>query len=711
VFVSRRSLILAGLASVARPAVRVSTAQPARASPTGSANVRYVMPAPAGNGTGDSWANAAPIWQLNAMIVTAGPGGTVYVRADAGPYLFKAIRVTIARGGEAGNPVTVKGVDQALAPMKATIIGTRTDWALPADPEAVTNVRTWSIGNDVFFLKPGADHLTFKFFDFRRVGEAFRLTARTHRKITVTDCSAYNVRRFFEHDPLTSHVDTVIGSVSVVGFSKTAIRIRGDSHNVLLEDVTLNAGRQDGDNFATGVECNETAHDITMRRVRAMNCHDTHGSDPNKFWNADGFASERGNYNVLREDCASSGNTDAGYDDKGANVTNVRCTATGNKVNFKFWGPSTKNIECRAIDPHLRGGVGPQMQYYVYGGEGPDAVGADVLVKGGIISDDDINTNVFLAEAYNSVFRIAGPDITHNPGAPLQRELGGSGNVFLYGSPSDVTAPAITSAAALTGAPDSGFSHLLRADKPVTWAIAGGPDASMFKVLADRRAGTLMMRAGAGTAIRKVVVRATDAVGNQADQSITVVGGEASTVFFRDRFDRADQELGAVADWTFIPERGGDGRPADIAVRGGKLAILNTAYRGAAFASPNCGFADHYVQVKVAGVPRTDNGLLACRLADASNLIGVEFKSGRVSLSERMDGTFQELGFVTKAPAAGDIVRLEVKGPFATVKRNGAVVIGPVTLAGSNATRTRTGIVSRGLAVDAWIDDYESGPL
>ncbi|HEY2758408.1 MAG TPA: hypothetical protein VGJ01_22060 [Pseudolabrys sp.] len=710
-FISRRRLVLAGLASLTRPAVDTSLAQPFPGSSPAVANVRYVMPSPSGNGSGDSWENAASIWQLNTMIALTGAGGTVYVRADAGPYVFKAIRVTINRGGDAGNPVTIIGVDHALAPMKAIIIGTRTAWTLPADPEAVTNVRNWSVGNDTFLLKAGADHLMFKFFDFQRVGHAFHLTAPTHRNITVTDCAAYNVKRFFEHDPRTSHVDTVIRNVTVIGFSKTAIRIRGDSHNVLLEDITLNSARQDGENFSTGVECNETAHDITMRRVTAMNCHDTHGQDPHGFWNADGFASERGNNNIVREECASSGNTDAGYDDKGTNVTNIRCTATGNKVNYKFWGPSTKNIECRAIDPHLRGGVGPQMQYFVYGGYAPNVGGADVLVKGGVISDDDVNTNVFVAEGYNSVFRIAGPSITHNPESNLQLELKGWGNVFLYGSAVESTAPVITSAVSLTAAADRNFAHLLRADKQVTWAIAGGPDAAAFRVLADRRAGTLMMSAAPGTPSREIIVRATDAAGNQADQSITVTDGTTPTVFFSDTFDRADQDLGAVADWTFIREGGRDGLPGDVAIRGGKLAISNMAYRGAAFASPDCGFADHYVQATVASVPNTYNGLLACRLADASNLIGAEFRSGRVSLYERAGGTFQELGFVTEAPVTGDVIRLEVKGPFATVKRNGAVIIGPATMAGTNAAGTRAGIVSRGLAVDAWIDDYESGPL
>ena len=78
--------------------------------PPVEANLRHIMPAPAGNGTGDSWANAASLWRLNDMIAAAGPGGTVYVRADAGPYSLASNKVNISVGGKVGSPVTIIGV-------------------------------------------------------------------------------------------------------------------------------------------------------------------------------------------------------------------------------------------------------------------------------------------------------------------------------------------------------------------------------------------------------------------------------------------------------------------------------------------------------------------------------------------------------------------------------------------------------------------------
>ena len=98
-------------------------------------------------------------------------------------------------------------------------------------------------------------------------------------------------------------------------------------------------------------------------------------------------------------------------------------------------------------------------------------------------------------------------------------------------------------------------------------------------------------------------------------------------------------------------------------------------------------------------------------VTNPSNLIGVEFKNDRIALYERTNGEFKELGFVTIPPLVGDIIRLEVKGANATVKKNGAIIIGPKPTAGTNATWTWSGVVSRSFPVDPWIDNYEAGPV
>jgi hypothetical protein len=50
-------------------------------------------------------------------------------------------------------------------------------------------------------------------------------------------------------------------------------------------------------------------------------------------------------------------------------------------------------------------------------------------------------------------------------------------------------------------------------------------------------------------------------------------------------------------------------------------------------------------------------------------------------------------------------------GANAPFKNTGANILGPPPTAGTNATWTWSGVVSRSFAVDPWIDNYEAGPL
>jgi hypothetical protein len=117
------------------------------------------------------------------------------------------------------------------------------------------------------------------------------------------------------------------------------------------------------------------------------------------------------------------------------------------------------------------------------------------------------------------------------------------------------------------------------------------------------------------------------------------------------------------------------------------------------------------VQATVASTPAGHNGMLACRITNPSNLIGVEFTNKRISLYERTNGVFKELGLVDARPVVGDVIRLEIKGASAAVKKNGVVIIGQKVTAATKARSTWAGVLSRNLAVNPWIDNYESGPI
>jgi hypothetical protein len=149
--------------------------------------------------------------------------------------------------------------------------------------------------------------------------------------------------------------------VTVKGFSKGVIKLAYDTHNVVIDNVRGDSQRQDGDNFAMGVHLLDTVHDVRITKTSMDNATDT---VKGRYWNGDGFATERGVYRVVFEDTSARGNTDAGYDIKSMQTRIVRAVAEDNKKNYRIWG-DTVLIDSVGRDPHNRGGTGKQNQVEV----------------------------------------------------------------------------------------------------------------------------------------------------------------------------------------------------------------------------------------------------------------------------------------------------------------------------------------------------------
>src|SRR4051794_23862026 len=128
-------------------------------------NIRCVRPGGAGRRSGSSWEDAAALSDIDEMIQLVGPGGSVHLLADAGPYRLSD-PIWISHGGTAGKPIKVMGVDSAGAPAKALLIGNRTS----PYPTTRAAFAAMSPGKDVFRLKEGANHLHFSFLGFENVG-------------------------------------------------------------------------------------------------------------------------------------------------------------------------------------------------------------------------------------------------------------------------------------------------------------------------------------------------------------------------------------------------------------------------------------------------------------------------------------------------------------------------------------------------------------
>jgi hypothetical protein len=360
----------------------------------------YIAPSPAGTGDGSDWRNAGSLERLSAFIAMAGPGGTVMLRADDGPYIISR-EISVRAGGNDRAPVTITGADSAGRPAKAEIVGSRSD---PWTPDG-------KAGSDVFRLYTGANNLRFEHILFRNQGNGCFRIANDVRGLELQDIDARNVQRFVENYASGSakgaSIDGLtIRRVTVRGYSKGAIRLRGNSRSILIEDVIGDSERQDGDNFAEGIALEGMVHDAVIRRVTMMNSHDS----THEYWNGDGFVTEREVSNVLFEDTVASGSTDAGYDLKSSATTLLRSRAEDNKRNFKIWG-NVVVVDCVSRNPHKRGGTGPQSHFWF-------GTGAEARVSGCQVDDSHPDTIAFEVEQDARVV-IQNPTITINPSARM----------------------------------------------------------------------------------------------------------------------------------------------------------------------------------------------------------------------------------------------------------------------------------------------------
>jgi hypothetical protein len=365
--------------------------------------------APVGRGTanGSSYANAAPLSSLAAMIAAGGPG-YYNILADEGSYTISgaspAVTIANAGGATAQKPVVIRGITAAGAAAKATMQGTRTAWTLPADPETVTDTRAWTDGGaEVFRLSASAaSYITFRDLHFKDIGghtsagavssggsTTIYVSAGPVAGIRIVDCTALNVRRLFDTATAVSVPGLSIESTTVTGFSKNCVRVRGDTDGITLADCVFDSGRQDGDNFAQGLQVEETAHNIVVSRCTFKGCHDT----VNAYANGDGISAEATTYNLAVYDSTFEGNTDGGVDIKCAtgSVWFERCTFTGNKRNIRVWQRTNATpmffVDCTSASPYERAGTsGNPCHVFLTGGTTSGDPGAIITLTRPILT-------------------------------------------------------------------------------------------------------------------------------------------------------------------------------------------------------------------------------------------------------------------------------------------------------------------------------------
>jgi hypothetical protein len=339
----------------------------------------YISPTGSGSRNGSSAANAGTLNDLPKFVAAANGGDEVRLLADKGTYNVTK-QITLAAGGAAGAPITIRGVKSDGTAMAATIVGTRASGWKPGLAEGV----------ELFRLVSGANHLNFTDLAVKNVGNGvFRIGANIE-DLAIKRVTATNVARFIENYVSGSATSASVNGlkvedVSITGYSRNAIHLQYDSRNITMRNVVGDSQGQNGGLVIAGVFLDDTVHNVLFDHVTMKNNYGRGTSG--EYWNGDGFVAERGTYNLTFLDTVATGNTDAGYDIKANNVTMIRALASNNTKNYRFWGQSVTTTDSVSTNPKYFGGIGK-----VSHAQFPS--GADVTFDNFRYSDSD-NARVF----------------------------------------------------------------------------------------------------------------------------------------------------------------------------------------------------------------------------------------------------------------------------------------------------------------------------
>ncbi len=329
---------------------------------------QFISPTGAGDFSGKDITNARPVGKggLQAALDAAGPGNTVHIASGT----YDNVDATIAMGGT--------GPDARI-----TIAGYDTGAGLPVFTSNFSKDNPGKTGKTLFNMKPGVGHIFIRDIQVRAYKSAVVMKGPNVgveiANVDVTESrDAFSIAgNAIAGDETSGSHDIIIRDCDVKHFTKRAVRTFDGVSNVQITNVHADAGGKEWatEPFAMGFqiiggEKGVIDKDITFTDCTASNSYHDGGD---KYWNADGFATEGAVRNVTWIRCSAFNNTDGGWDLKNVSPKLVDCVGIGNKRNFRFW---LKPAEGGAIMENCLSGYSVD-----YGGHGHD-VGIWMLAGG-----------------------------------------------------------------------------------------------------------------------------------------------------------------------------------------------------------------------------------------------------------------------------------------------------------------------------------------
>ncbi len=349
---------------------------------------RWITIDGAGDKTGTSYANAAPLINISSTILLAGPDGTVNVVGTGADSDFVDAYIPVTAGAASGTRTLIQTTDASGNYVKGAVVfvGTRrlangSKWALPVDPEEITYLDGNTVGNTIFRISGLNTHrLTFRGFAFKHVNYAFVLRPDTNKSldsITVEDAEGFDTCRLVEHSQTSTTINNfTLKKSNSVGFSRAIFRSSQAATNILIEDVSGNSARQVGDSpgssqafceiiDVTGAAINTIIRGTVTDRnapgfMHLQNAHADYRTD--RYMNGDGITFNGTAIGVLVENVLITGCVDGGIDSKAKEAIYRNVWCEDNKRSFRLWIETTVGAakpwftveNCHSINPTVK---------------------------------------------------------------------------------------------------------------------------------------------------------------------------------------------------------------------------------------------------------------------------------------------------------------------------------------------------------------------
>lgn len=290
-------------------------------------------------------------------------------------------------------------------------------------------------GEPVYFVRSGA---VYRGVHARDVGNGLFVIREPARDVQISDIRVERGYRVIENSAASKGAPAGCVGLRVRGASASNLergfaRIRYDSHDGVIADVSasgmLTTGATD---LPVGIAFDGTAHDFRIERCVMRGFRWKRAAK--KYWNGDGFSTERGNKRILFRQCAAWDNSDGGFDLKSSETLLDDCVSGRNARNFRLWS-SMRATRLISLDPVKVGGIGDTTHFAIMAAPG----GAPLVITiDHLIVKSDRGWPIFDVHKGAAKIIVRSHDIQVPPGTPLVRSRGGGsvpGGVSFAGTP------------------------------------------------------------------------------------------------------------------------------------------------------------------------------------------------------------------------------------------------------------------------------------